>query len=55
MSTWLTRRDRAKTAPAERAAALPSPIPTQVVSNGEYLPAPQTAAQRAVKAEGPRG
>jgi uncharacterized protein len=50
MSVWLTDRDLAKTAPAERAAA-PSPIPTRVVSNGEYMPAPQTAAQRAVEHE----
>jgi uncharacterized protein len=48
MSVWLTERDLAKTAPAER-AALPSPIPTRVVSNGEYLPPPQTAAQRTVE------
>ncbi len=49
MSTWLTRRDLAKTAAAERTAALPSPIPTRVVSNGEWLPPPQTPAQRAVE------
>ncbi len=49
MGTWLTRRDLAATAPAER-ADLPSPVPTQVVSNGEYMPAAQTPAQRAVAA-----
>ncbi len=49
MSTWLTRRDLAKTAPADRTATLPSPVPTRVVSNGEYLPPPQTRAQRAVE------
>jgi len=49
MSTWLTRRDLAKTAPAERSAALPSPVPTRVVSNGEWLPPPQSAGQRAVE------
>src|ERR1700710_2346307 len=27
-----------------------TPIPTQMVSNGEYLPAPQTAAQKQVEA-----
>jgi predicted TIM-barrel fold metal-dependent hydrolase len=49
MSIWLTAADLAKTAPAER-AAVPSPIPTRVVSNGEYLPPPQTPAQRGVEA-----
>ncbi len=49
MSIWLTKRDLAKTAPAEAAAPLPSPIPTRVVSNGEWLPPPQSAGQRAVE------
>ena len=49
MSVWLTADDLAKTAPAER-AALPSPVPTRVVSNGEFLPPPQTRGQRAVEA-----
>ena len=48
MSTWLTPRQLARTAPAESAAAR-SPIPTQVVSNGEYVPLPQTEAQRTVE------
>jgi predicted TIM-barrel fold metal-dependent hydrolase len=36
--------------PAET-AALASPIPTQVVSNGEFTPIPQTAEQRKVEQE----
>ncbi len=35
--------------PAER-AAFPGPIPTQIVSNDEYFPAPQTPRQRQVEA-----
>ena len=36
-------------APAET-AAFPGPIPTQIVSSDEYVPAPQTARQREVEA-----
>ena len=49
MSSWLSRDERARVAPAET-AAFPSPVPTQVVSNGEYNPLPQTARQRRVEA-----
>lgn len=35
--------------PAER-AAFPGPIPTQIVSSDEYLPASQTPRQRQVEA-----
>jgi len=35
---------------AAEEAALPTPIPTQIVSSDEYLPAPQTAKQREVEA-----
>ncbi len=49
MSIWLTDDDLRLTRPAER--AFESPIPTQVVSNGEYLPPPQTPAQARVAAE----
>jgi predicted TIM-barrel fold metal-dependent hydrolase len=50
MDVWLSDEDLAKTAPAEtRPLALP--IPTQVVSNGEYMPWPQTPAQRRVEHE----
>ncbi|HEU5320708.1 MAG TPA: amidohydrolase family protein [Methylomirabilota bacterium] len=46
---WLTDTQRADLAPAEQALA-GLPLPTRVVSNGEYLPPPQTAEQRAVEA-----
>ena len=49
MSSWLSRDERARVAPAET-AAFPSPIPTRVVSNGEYNPLPQTDRQRRVEA-----
>src|SRR6516162_4430241 len=35
--------------PAET-SSFPSPVPTQIVSSDEYMPAPQTAKQRAVEA-----
>jgi predicted TIM-barrel fold metal-dependent hydrolase len=48
MSIWLSEKQRARTAPAER--ALPRlPIPTQVVSNGEHVPPPQSADQLRVE------
>lgn len=50
MSIWLDREALARLLPAVR-KAFRSPIPTQIVSNGEYLPAPQTPAQRRVEAE----
>src|SRR5436309_3165964 len=46
---WLTKTDLAKTAPAE-VAAFRSSIPTQIVSNGEFMPAGQTRQQREVEA-----
>jgi uncharacterized protein len=36
--------------PAEE-AALPLPVPTQVVSSDEYLPSPQTPEQKQVQAK----
>lgn len=48
MSHWLNDQQLRLTAPAENAP--PTPIPTQVVSNGEYLPSPQSAQQRRVAA-----
>ena len=44
---YLSDDDLKQTRPAET-ATLRSPIPTQVVSNGEYTPMPQTADQRSV-------
>jgi uncharacterized protein len=45
---YLSDEDLKRTRPADT-DTLHSPIPTQVVSNGEYTPAPQTEAQRAVE------
>ena len=45
---WLTKQDLQRTEPAE-VAAFRSPIPTQMISNGEFLPAKQTAEQRRVE------
>jgi hypothetical protein len=49
MSTWLSEREQRLVAGAEAASAA-TPIPTQIVSNGEYLPPPQSATQRKVEA-----
>jgi hypothetical protein len=50
MSIWLSDDELAETTPAER---LPfrSPVPTRVVSNGEYVPAPRTNEQARVEHE----
>ena len=45
---WLTQKDLQQTEPAE-IAAFRSPIPTQMISNGEFLPALQTVEQRQVE------
>jgi predicted TIM-barrel fold metal-dependent hydrolase len=49
MSIWLSPKELARTRPAELLE--PSPIPAQVVSNGEYVPAPQSEGQRRVAQE----
>ena len=49
MSTWLTSEEMERVEPAEQ-ATFPSPVPTQVVSNGEYNPLPQTENQKRVEA-----
>jgi len=46
---YLTDKDLKKMEPAER-GSFASPIPTQVVSNGEFNPTPQTAQQKQVEA-----
>jgi uncharacterized protein len=48
--TWLSEAQLSHLERADHADALGSPIPTQVVSNGEYFPMPQTPEQRAVEA-----
>jgi hypothetical protein len=47
MSEFLTAEDLELLEPAS--AVPPSPIPTQVVSNGEFLPGPKTPAQAEVE------
>ncbi|MDX1404324.1 MAG: amidohydrolase family protein [Woeseiaceae bacterium] len=46
---YLSDKDLSKMAPAED-AAFASPIPTQMVSNGEFHPLPQTPQQKQVEA-----
>ena len=48
MSNWLSRRELSALVPAELDDG-GSPIPTRVVSNGEFNPIPQTTAQREVE------
>jgi hypothetical protein len=49
MSLLLSERELAELEPAEK-AAFHSPVPTQIVSNGEFLPLRQTSQQRKVEA-----
>jgi predicted TIM-barrel fold metal-dependent hydrolase len=49
MPHYLSDEELKRTAPAEL-AAFPSPVPTQIVSNGEYNPLPQTREQARVEA-----
>jgi hypothetical protein len=49
MGIYLSEQERGQLQPAE-AAAFQSPIPTQVISNGEFNPLPQTPQQRRVEA-----
>ena len=46
---WLTRNQLRKLDKAEL-KAFRSPVPTQMVSNGEYMPLAQTKQQREVEA-----
>jgi hypothetical protein len=48
--TWLSDQQLAKCARADEAEAFPSPIPTQIVSNGEWMPIAQTPEQKRVEA-----
>ena len=45
---YLSNEELKSIEPAENAGA--SPVPTQIVSNGEFTPLPQTAEQRRVEA-----
>jgi len=48
--SWFSEEQLAKCAPADAAEAFRSPVPTQMVSNGEYMPHPQTEKQKRVEA-----
>src|SRR5215469_18069225 len=45
MANWLSEREQRLVTGAETASAA-TPIPTQIVSNGEYLPPPQSETQK---------
>src|SRR3989441_1644381 len=47
---WLSEQQLAQCARADEADVLRSPVPTQMVSNGEYMPYPQTNQQKRVEA-----
>lgn len=49
MTERLSAAERAMLRPARHAR--PSPIPTQVISNGEFLPAPQSELQKKFAAQ----
>jgi uncharacterized protein len=49
MGIYLSKRELEQTEPAE-VAAFRSPVPTQMISNGEFNPLPQTRQQRQVEA-----
>jgi predicted TIM-barrel fold metal-dependent hydrolase len=49
MPHYLSVQELSRTAPAE-SAAFRSPVPTQIVSNGEFNPLPQTREQQRVEA-----
>jgi predicted TIM-barrel fold metal-dependent hydrolase len=49
MPHYLSDEEMRRTAPAE-VSAFPSPVPTQIVSNGEFTPLPQTPEQARVEA-----
>jgi hypothetical protein len=48
--SWFSEEQLAKLTPADEADTFPSPVPTQMVSNGEYMPYPQTEQQKRVEA-----
>ena len=48
--SWLSKAQHAALRRADEADPLGSPVPTRVVSNGEYFPMPQTLQQKQVEA-----
>ena len=51
MGIFLTKRELAQTEPAEK-LDFKSPVPTRIVSNGEFNPLPQTQRQRQFEVSG---
>ena len=47
--SWFSEDQLAQLTPADEAERLPTPVPTQMVSNGEYMPCPQTEKQKQVE------
>jgi predicted TIM-barrel fold metal-dependent hydrolase len=47
--SWFSEEQLAELTPADEADELHSPVPTQMVSNGEYMPHPQTEKQKRVE------
>src|SRR5882762_6293883 len=48
--SWFSKEQLSRVAPADQADSVHSPIPTQMVSNGEYMPIGQTDKQKEVEA-----
>jgi hypothetical protein len=48
--SWLTKEELSQCARADEAETFCSPVPTRHVSNGEYMPLPQSKAQKRVEA-----
>src|SRR5258706_1183540 len=48
--SWFSKAQLERLAPADHADRVHSPIPTQMVSNGEYMPIGQTDKQKEVEA-----
>ena len=46
---WLSDEQLSQLSRADEADDLHSPIPTQMVSNGEHMPVPQTEEQKRVE------
>src|SRR5437762_6283221 len=47
---WLDEDQISKCARSDEVAPFDSPVPTRMISNGEYMPAPQTDKQKRVEA-----
>jgi predicted TIM-barrel fold metal-dependent hydrolase len=47
--TWLDEAQQSKCDRAHESEVFQSPIPTQMISNGEYMPAPQSSQQKHVE------